>query len=219
MESRLVARSRRVSTQEAGARFATSWKALARASSSLAASPFPETIELDLLPDAVRSDALRGFLSLLAGKKGADDVQFDVDWIRRLRGAVAVVAFWGGAVGLFLAIGAVFTIANVVRLTILLHRDEIEILRLVGAPEYLIRGPFLIGGLAQGLLGGLLAVGLLFGAFQAVLRYVATSHNVLVGVFVVRFLPVASCALLVAGGLVAGVLGGAVAVRRKHLQA
>ena len=219
MESRLVARSRRVSTQEAGARFATSWKALARASSSLAASPFPETIELDLLPDAVRSDALRGFLSLLAGKKGDDDVQFDVDWIRRLRGAVAVVAFWGGAVGLFLAIGAVFTIANVVRLTILLHRDEIEILRLVGAPEYLIRGPFLIGGLAQGLLGGLLAVGLLFGAFQAVLRYVATSHNVLVGVFVVRFLPVASCALLVAGGLVAGVLGGAVAVRRKHLQA
>jgi cell division transport system permease protein len=217
-ESHLVARTRRVSTEEAGARFATSWKSLARASSSLAASPFPETIELDLLSDATRSEALRGFLSLLATKRGADDVQFDVDWIRRLRGAVALIAVWGAAVGLFLALGAVFTIANVVRLTILLHRDEIEILRLVGAPEYLIRGPFLIGGLAQGLLGGSLAVGVLYVAFRAVLRYVATTHNVLVGVFVVRFLPLSACALLVAGGLLAGVVGGAIAVRKHHLE-
>ena len=217
-ESRLVARSRRISTEEAGVRFAATWKTLARASSSLAASPFPETIELDLLPDATRSEALRGFLALLATKKGADDVQFDVDWIRRLRGAVALIAVWGGAVGLFLALGAVFTIANVVRLTILLHRDEIEILRLVGAPEYLIRGPFLIGGLAQGFLGSSLAVAVLYLAFRVVLRYVAATHNVLVGVFVVRFLPLSACALLLAGGLVAGVAGGAIAVRKQHLQ-
>ena len=217
-ESRLVARSRRVSTEEAGARFAKTWKSLARASSSLAASPFPETIELDLLPDAIGSEALRGFLSLLASRKGADDVQFDVDWIRRLRGAVALIAVWGGAIGLFLALGSVFTIANVVRLTILLHRDEIEILRLVGAPEYLIRGPFLIGGLAQGLLGGSLAVAVLYLAFRVVLRYVAVTHNVLVGVFVVRFLPLSACGLLMAGGLLAGVAGGAIAVRKQHLQ-
>jgi cell division transport system permease protein len=217
-ESRLVARVRRVSTAEAGARFATTWKSLARASSSLAASPFPETIELDLLPDATRSGALPGFLALVAARPGADDVQFDVEWIRRLRGAVALVAIWGGAVGFFLAVGSVFTIANVVRLTILLHREEIEILRLVGAPEFLIRGPFLLGGLAQGILGGCLAVGILFAAFRVILHHVAASHNVLVGVFVVRFLPPSTCALLVAGGLVAGLAGGVVAVRRKHLQ-
>jgi cell division transport system permease protein len=218
MESRLVARTRRVSTEEAGARFATSWRSLARVSSSLASSPFPETIELDLLPDAIRSEALPGFLSLLAKKKAADDVQFDVEWIRRLRGAVALIAVWGGAVGFFLAMGAIFTIANVVRLTILLHRDEIEILRLVGAPEYLIRGPFLIGGLAQGFLGGTLAVGVLYLSFRAVLRYVAATQNALVGVFVVRFLTPSACVLLMAGGLAAGLIGGAMAVRKKHLE-
>ncbi len=218
LESRLVARARRISTQEAGARFATTWKWLARASSSLASSPFPETIELDLLPDATRSESLPGFLSLLATRRGVDDVQFDVDWIRRLRGAVALIAVWGGTIGFFLALGAVFTIANVVRLTILLHRDEIDILRLVGAPEYLIRGPFLIGGLAQGFLGSALAVGVLYLAFRGVVRYVSATHNVLVGVFVVRFITPSTCALLLAGGLLAGVVGGAVAVRRKHLQ-
>src|SRR5207245_2414297 len=79
-----------------------------------------------------------------------DEVQFDVEWIRRLRGIVAVVRTGGLALGVLLALGAAFTIANVVRLTIHLHRDEIEILRLVGAPEILIRGPFLLGGLVQG---------------------------------------------------------------------
>ena len=102
------------------------------------------------------------------------------------------------------------------RLTILLHRDEIEILRLVGAPEFLIRGPFLLGGLVQGVLGALFALGLLVGT-RAVLVWVAATKNVLLGVFVVRFLPGPTCLLLVAFGLAAGLLGGLLAVRRGNL--
>jgi cell division transport system permease protein len=218
-DSNMVAQVRLVSAGEAGARFATSWKSLARAASSLSTSPFPETIELDLLPEALRSSALPGFLSVLASRTGVDDVQFDVEWVRRLRGIAALIALWGGAVGIFLVAGAVFTIANVVRLTILLHQDEIEILRLVGAPEFLIRGPFLLGGLAQGTLGGVLALGVLYLSFQGILRYVAATHNVLIGVFVARFLPVGSALSLVAGGLFAGIMGGLLAVRRRSLQA
>ena len=216
-DSHLVATVRRVSPDEARQRFSASWQSLAKAAATLPANPFPETIELDLLPDVVGSSTLPDFLKLLAAREGVEEVQFDVEWIRRLRGAVALVQIWGGAIGAFLAFGAVFTIANVVRLTILLHRDEIEILRLVGAPEFLIRGPFLIGGLVQGLLGGLLALGVLFGAFHAVLRHVAVTHNVLIGVFVVRFLPPGQALLLGAGGLLAGCAGGAVAARRTSL--
>ncbi len=215
-ESRLVAAVRRVTPEEARARFARSWESLAEAARSLPTNPFPETMELDLLKDAVGSGALPGFLKLLAGRPGVEEVQFDVEWIRRLRGAVALVRVGGIAVGLALALGAAFTIANVVRLTILLHRDEIEILRLVGAPEVLIRGPFLLGGLAQGLAGGLVALGLLLASFQLLLRYVAATHNLLLSVFVVRFLTPSVAALLVGGGLLAGAVGGAVAVRRKH---
>ena len=118
---------------------------------------------------------------------------------------------------LLLALGAAFTIANVVRLTILLHRDEIEILRLVGAPEFLIRGPFLLGGVLQGLLGGLAALGLLALAFRALLLFISATENVLLGVFVVRFLSPATCGLLVLGGVLAGLLGGTVASRRRHV--
>ena len=103
------------------------------------------------------------------------------------------------------------------RLTILLHRDEIDILRLVGAPEVLIRGPFLLGGVLQGVLGGLVALGLLAVAFRGLLFFVASTENVLLGVFVVRFLSPATCGVLVLGGVLAGLFGGTIASRRGHV--
>ncbi len=216
-ESGLVVSSRRVSPDEARARFSTWWRSLAAAAESLPTNPFPESLELELTRTAASSAALPGFLSSLAAAKGAEEVQYDAEWVRRLRGAVALARVGGIALALFLVAGAAFTIANVVRLTILLHRDEIEILRLVGAPELLIRGPFLLGGLAQGLLGGLLALALLALVWRGVLLWVAATRNALLSVFGVRFLPPAAVALLVAGGVVAGLVGGGIAVRRRNL--
>jgi cell division transport system permease protein len=213
-DSRLVARIRRVTAEDARRRFASSWRSLAAAADSLAINPFPESIELDLGKEALGSQALPPLLSNLAAQGGVEEVQFDVEWIRRLRGIVAVVRTGGLLLGILLTLGAAFTIANVVRLTILLHRDEIEILRLVGAPEILIRGPFLLGGLVQGLLGGAVAVALLALSFHGLLRYVASTHNTLLGVFVIRFVTPTISVDLVLGGLLAGLLGGAVAVRR-----
>lgn len=216
-ESRMVSQIRYVSADQARLRFAQSWRSLAAAANSLSGNPFPASLELDLTKDAVRSQALPAFLKNLSAHAAAEEIQFDVEWIRRLRGIVALVQAAGTAIGILLVLGAAFTIANVVRLTILLHRDEIDILRLVGAPEILIRGPFLLGGLLQGTLGGLIALGVLAGGFAALTRHVATTQNPLLGVFLVTFLPAAEAALLVVGGLVAGVLGGALAVRRRHL--
>lgn len=216
-DSRLVAAVRRVSPEEARGRFARSFASLAGAAGAVASNPFPSSVELDLLPGAAASGALRPFLANLSALPGVEEVQFDVDWIRRLRGVVRLIAVSGTAAGLCLALGAAFTIANVVRLTILLHRDEIEILRLVGAPEILIRGPFLLGGVLQGLLGGLLALGLLGVAFRALLLFISATENVLLGVFVVRFLSPLTCGLLVLGGILAGLAGGTLASRRRHV--
>ncbi|MBK9090153.1 MAG: hypothetical protein IPL90_14310 [Holophagales bacterium] len=217
LESKLVAAVRRVSAEEARGRFARSFGSLTGAAGTLSGNPFPASIELDLLPGAISSAALRPFLANLAASPAVEEVQFDVDWIRRLRGVVRLVAAAGLATGVFLALGAAFTIANVVRLTILLHRDEIDILRLVGAPEVLIRGPFLLGGVLQGLFGGIVALGLLALAFRGLLFFVSSTENVLLGVFVVRFLSPAICGVLVLGGVLAGLLGGTVASRRGHV--
>ena len=216
-DSRLVARTRRVTPEQARARFSDWWRSLAPAARALPTNPCPESLELELEPSAVSSEAIPGFLKNLAAHRAVEEVQFDVDWIRRLRGAVHLARVAGLVLAALLTLGAAFTIANVVRLTILLHRDEIEILRLVGAPELLIRGPFVLGGLAQGLLGAALAVAGLWVVYRGVIAWVAATKNAFLGVFAVRFLPGSTSLLLIAFGVAAGVTGGLLAVRRKNL--
>ncbi len=216
-KSHFVENMRRVSKDDARKRFLSSWHSLARAADTIDTNPFPETIEIDLMHDAVSSPSLPGFLERLSQNPGVDDVQFDVEWIRRLRGIVTLVQTAGGFLGLVLAFGTAFTIANVVRLTILLHQDEIEILRLVGAPELLIRGPFVLGAIVQGFLGGILAVLLLAGSFHSVIEFVERTQNAFLGVFVVRFVPPLAWGGLILGGAFAGLFGGLAAVRRKNM--
>ena len=90
-----------------------------------------------------------------------------------LRRVVNVINIAGLVAGGILAIAAAFTIANVIRLTMMLYREEIEIMRLVGATERIIRGPFLIEGFLQGTIGGLLAVVLLFASYETARRRVS----------------------------------------------
>ena len=216
-DSRLVAKAKRVTPEQARARFSDWWRSLAPAARTLPTNPFPESLELELEPSAVASEAVPGFLKNLAAHRAVEEVQFDVDWIRRLRGAVQLARIAGFVLAALLTLGAAFTIANVVRLTILLHRDEIEILRLVGAPELLIRGPFVLGGLAQGLLGAAFAVGGLWLVYRGVIAWVAATKNAFLGVFAVRFLPGQTSLTLLLFGVAAGVDGGLLAVRRKNL--
>jgi cell division transport system permease protein len=216
-DSRLVAKMKRVTPEQARARFSDWWRSLAPAARSLPTNPVPESLELDLEPSALSSEAVPGFLRNLAAHRATEEVQFDVDWIRRLRGAVQLAKAAAFVLAALLTLGAAFTIANVVRLTILLHRDEIEILRLVGAPELLIRGPFVLGGLLQGLCGAALAVAALWLVYRAVIAWVAATKNAFLGVFAVRFLPGGTSLLLLLFGLMAGVVGGLLAVRRRNL--
>ena len=216
-DSHLVARIKRVTPEEARARFSDWWRSLAPAARALPSNPFPESLEIDLAPSALASEAVPGLLRNLAAHRAAEEVQFDVEWIRRLRGAVQLAKAAGLVLAVLLTLGAAFTIANVVRLTILLHRDEIEILRLVGAPELLIRGPFVLGGLAQGLLGAAAAIALLWLVYRSILAWVAATRNAFLGVFSVRFLPGSASLLLLLFGLTAGLVGGLLAVRRKNL--
>jgi cell division transport system permease protein len=63
--------------------------------------------------------------------------------------------------GLILLIASAMLIANTIRLSIFARRREIEVMKLVGASNWFVRGPFVIEGLACGLIGSILAVFLL----------------------------------------------------------
>ncbi len=100
----------------------------------------------------------------------------------------------------------------------LTYREEIEIMRLVGATERIIRGPFLLEGILQGTIGGALAVGLLFGVFVLTRRVVAAPQSLVWSFLVSGFLTWQKIVALIAGGTVAGWIGSWLSVRERVIE-
>ncbi|HEX8173357.1 MAG TPA: permease-like cell division protein FtsX [Thermoanaerobaculia bacterium] len=209
------ARRRFVTREEALARFKRYFTNLSEVVGSLDDNPFPPSFEADVAPSRAQSRAFRQRMDALETMPGVDQVQYDWEWIARLRRLIGVINAAGLIAGGVLAIAAAFTIANVIRLTMMLYREEIEIMRLVGATERIIRGPFLIEGFLQGTMGGLLSILLLWSLFEAARRALAPSSSILWGFLFSVFLPWQKIAALVAGGMIAGWFGSWLSVRER----
>ena len=204
-----------ITREQALARFRTWFTNLSDVVGQLDANPFPASFEIDVDPRLAQQRAFHQQMEALRGLAGVDQVQYDWEWITRLRKVVYVINLAGLIAGGVLAIAAAFTIANVIRLTMMLYREEIEIMRLVGATERIIRGPFVIEGILQGTLGGLLALGLLYASWEAARRSLAPSASLLWGFLFTGFLPWTKATALVFGGTVAGWFGSWLSVRER----
>ena len=207
------ARRRFVSRDEALRRFSSYFTNLGPVVGQMEGNPFPPSFECDIAPQLVQSPAFARQVSELRAIGGVDDVQFDWEWVRRLKRLVNIVNAVGLVAGGILALAAAFTIANVIRLTMMLYREEIQIMRLVGATERIIRGPFLIEGLLQGIFGAMVAIILLFVTFEVVRRSLPPT-NALVWSFLFNgFLPWQKILAMIAGGMIAGWFGSWLSVR------
>ena len=173
----------------------------------LDANPFPASLEVTLNPGQRNADAVRGVAAVAGGFPFVEDVRYGQDWLdkvyllRRVAAAAALVV--GGA---FAAVAALI-IAAAIRLALFARREEIAIMRLVGATNGFIRRPFLLEGLLTGILGSLIAL----PATYLVFRLLSDS------VVPLEWMPDA----WVVAGLLAGSAFGAVASAgavHRHLQ-
>lgn len=202
-----------VSKEVALARFRQYFANLSGVVGQLDENPFPASFECEVTPGLAQSAAFAKQAADLRAIAGVEEVQFDWEWVEKLKKLINLVNLAGLAAGGLLAVAAAFTIANVIRLTMLLYREEIDIMRLVGATERMIRGPFLIEGILQGFIGAALAVALLFAAFFAGRHFLAPQNSLLWGFLFNGFLPWQKLLALLAGGMLAGYLGSWLSVR------
>ncbi len=131
----------------------------------LSVNPLPASLEIQLKDgyrDAVSSAAVA---DRLHGYGFVDDVRYGREWIEKLDRLRNVAGVVGLAIGLAFAAVAVVIIGVTIRITVLQRSREIAIMRLVGATNSFIRGPFLLEGMIKGLLGGLLATLLCYGTY------------------------------------------------------
>ena len=155
--------------------FVSEEQALARARSELVefrdayrdikANPLPASIEVRMKEGFRESASVGRVADRIRGFGFVDDVRYGRDWVQRLDQLRNVTGLVGLVIGLAFAGVAVVIIGVTIRLTILQRAREISIMRLVGATNWFIRGPFLLEGAIKGLLGGLLSLALCYAGY------------------------------------------------------
>lgn len=204
-----------VSGSEARSRFRETFPSVQDLLKSWEDEPLPASLELGFEPAHAGDRDFGEWLESLRGDPVVIMVDDDRDWLRQLDALIGILRGVGLVVGAALLGAAVITIASVIRLTAYLYRDEIAVMRLVGATELYIRGPFFFEGLIQGFFGGLVALGGLYAAF---LGLNPKGSTVLLGtVLVDRFLPWQAMLTLLGIATFAGCLGAVLSLRRESL--
>ncbi len=132
--------------------------------------------------------------------------------MERVTGIVQVVLY---AVAIVLLVSSAVLILNAIRMAIFSRRREVGVMKLVGATNWFIRVPFMLEGLVQGFLGSVVALFVVLGSNIGV-RWLVNHYGV--SLLSASVLPVSELftieLLLVFLGVLIGVLGSFVAVRR-----
>jgi cell division transport system permease protein len=202
-----VGQVRYVTPQEALRRFRQRFPQLQEVVAGLGLNPFPPSVEAVLKDKTAESADVLSFIDSMRRVKGIEDIQFNRDWVERMRSLSRLARAVGFFLGGILVLASFFIISNVIRLNVLARKNEVEILRLVGASNVFIRVPFLMEGIAIGVLGSLLSLALIYGVIRIFPVYLGSSLGVLQEIVNFRYLSVGQCLSLVAGGAVMGFLG------------
>ena len=132
----------------------------------------------------------------------------------------SLLGYVSAGIILILLCVAVFLISNTVTIGIAVRREEIGIMKLIGATDFFVRAPFIVEGILIGLLGAIIPLSVLFVMYRRIITYVGERFRWLNGIL--DFLPVeAVFSTLVPVALVLGVgigfLGSFLTIR-KHLR-
>jgi cell division transport system permease protein len=210
-----VASVQPVSAAAARQRFRDIFPSLSGLVEGLGEEPLPPSLEVAVSERQAPPGDLATWLRAWRQRPEVSMVDDDREWLRQLETLIAVVRGVGLALGAVLLGAAIFTIASVIRLTAYLHHEEISIMRLVGATEFFIRGPFYAEGLLQGVLGALLALAGLYGAYHFV--HARAASSLIAAMLATNFLGGSEIGLVVLLGAVAGLLGAVASLRREPL--
>ena len=167
----------------------------------------PASIEVRLKPGFRDPETVSAVAARIRTYPFVDDVRFGEEWVRKLYNIRNLATAAGIILGVAFAAVAIIIIGATIRMAVLARGREISIMRLVGATDGFIRRPFLLEGVAKGILGGILALALTYFAHSLISRTLVAT----------RFFDERIIIAGIAFGALIGLLGSAVSVGR-HLR-
>lgn len=175
-------------------------------------NPLPPSLDIRLAAEARSAEAVDRIAATLSGVPGIAEIAHGQDWIEGYARAISLVSALAVGLGGVLGLAALLIVANTIRLAVYARRDELEILALVGASRTFVRVPFLLEGTLQGLLGGVLALAFVAGAYHLLLPQLEYGLELVLGRAGLIFFSNGQSILLVAAGAALGLLGSITAL-------
>ncbi len=151
-------------------------------------NPLPDAFAIRMIPTSQIQEKIEGLTTRLEALPEINDVEYAHKWLARFTNIFNLFRLSGFALGGLFSVAAVFIVANTIRLVLYTRREEVEIMRLVGAADSFIKAPFYIEGIIQGALGGTIGLAALFVTFLIVSSNVQQSFAP--DLFTVRFLSI-----------------------------
>ena len=174
---------------------------------NLEENPLPASLEIQLKEESRNPQSLKTIVCEVKKTSKINDVEYGQDWLERFSAFISIVKLVGISIGGFLMLATILIISNTIKLTIYSRKEEIEIMKLVGATNFFIQVPFFLEGLIQGLAGSLLALGILYISYKILIVKVISDYSLYLGASNLVFLPQNLVIALICFGVLLGMLG------------
>lgn len=156
-----VRESRFISREEAMNMLKFQMKRQSALLENLQENPLPDAFEIRMIASTQTMEKIETLAKQVETLNSVEEVEYGQRWIGKFIQVFRLFRIAGYAmIGVFL-LAAVFIIANTIRLVIYSRREEVEIMRLVGATDWFIKMPFYVQGIIHGFCGGIIGIGIL----------------------------------------------------------
>jgi len=172
---------------------------------NLKENPLPDTFEIRMIAASQSWERVEILAREIEKLSQVEAVEYGQRWLERFTNIFNLFRLAGYALGALFFMATLFFVANTIRLVLYSRREEVEIMRLVGAADGFIKMPFYIEGLIQGALGGIIGLAALFVIFLLISANVEQDFSA--DLFHIRFLPPSIFIAVIFSSMFVGWLG------------
>ena len=175
-------------------------------------NPLPSSFEVRLRNDALTSEGVDNFVARIERINGIREVHYDSNVLEGISSFLTVFKVGNLTLAVVLSVATVFVISNIIGLSINARKEELTILKFMGATNLFVKTPFILEGFLQGLCGALFSLALVYGIYQTFMSKVGSFLSVYFPDRHLSFLPLGYTSGIILCGTLLGIFGSAVSL-------
>ncbi len=177
-------------------------------------NPLPDTFRIKIVPDARNPVDISNLAERLTHLNGIDDVEYGKEWVERLNALITALKVLSVIVGGIMFLLVLFIVSNAIKLTFLMRRDEIEIMKLAGATRLFIRVPYILEGGLLGLISAGSSVIILYIIYNLIVYKIPSTVYLWLGGIEFSFITFNGIIAIIVTGIIVGCFGSWTSVGR-----